>query len=247
MQNDDAKNSLWRPTAVKNPRSGNSGTTQNKGKAHVPMSSNKRPHGSIGHNNYGSYGNFENDGIKGAFGSKVSWGHPKDAKADFKSTSKSHISDKKTKFGTSGFKSESKNYDLWNEAKDKLIADEYNKRNKTIACINRGEVGNKFSYCLNPKPKLLESFIDSTVPITRTPISEQPFVIDESCIVNLNSDYPIDSIEHRLKYLFDLNNNIGCNIDTSLTSVEALTPDLGNFSNEVLIPLNKRVIEPRLK
>ena len=62
---------------------------------------------------------LKNNGSKGTSSDKVSWGHPKDAKADFKSPSKSHISDKKAKFN--------KNYDSWDKAKDKLTADENNK------------------------------------------------------------------------------------------------------------------------
>ena len=62
----------------------------------------------------------------------------------------------------------------------------------------------------------------------------------------LNSDYLIDSIEHHLKDAFELNKNIGCNIDTSRTSIEALTSNLGIVSKDVSIPLNKRDIEPRL-
>jgi hypothetical protein len=63
----------------------------------------------------------------------------------------------------------------------------------------------------------------------------------------LDSNYPIDSIEHHLKYATTLNKNIGCDIDTSLASIEALTPNLGSVSKEVSIPLNKMDIEPRLK
>jgi len=37
LQNDDAKNSLWRSAAVSIPRSGNFGITHNKGKANMPM------------------------------------------------------------------------------------------------------------------------------------------------------------------------------------------------------------------
>ena len=72
----------------------------------MPMPSYKRHHGSIGHDSRGSCGSFENNDSKGALGSKISWGHPKDIKADFKSPSKSHISDKKAKFGTPGLKLE---------------------------------------------------------------------------------------------------------------------------------------------
>jgi hypothetical protein len=73
LQNDAAKNILWRSIAVNIPRSGNSGTTHNKGKAPMPMPSYKRPRGNIGHNNHGNYGCFKNNGSKGASCSKVSW------------------------------------------------------------------------------------------------------------------------------------------------------------------------------
>ncbi len=82
------------------PRSVNSSTTQNKGKTPMPIPSYKRSHGGIGHNILSNYGSFVNNGSKGAFGSKVSWGHPKDAKSNFKGPSKSRISDKKSKLNT---------------------------------------------------------------------------------------------------------------------------------------------------
>jgi len=94
---------------------------------------------------------------------------------------------------------------------------------------------------------LLESVIDSTIHIARTPISELPSSIDESCLIKLNSDYPIDFIGHHLKDVVELNMSIGCNIDTSLTITEALTPNLGNVSKGVSIPLSKRDMEHRLK
>jgi len=59
----------------------------------------------------------------------------------------------------------------------------------------------------------------------------------------MNSDYPIDYIKHHLKDAFGLNKIIGCNINTSLTSIEALTPTLGIVSKEVSIPSNKRDVE----
>ena len=131
---------------------------------------------------------------------------------------------------------ESKNYDSWNKAKDKLSTDEYNKCRRKNDCIKCGEVGHKFSDCPKPKPLLLESvIIDTTVPITRPHILELPSAIYESCVIKLNSDYPIDKIEHHLKDAFELNKNIGCNIDKSITIIEALTPNLGTVSNEVLI------------
>ena len=72
LQNDVAKNNLRHSTAVHIPRSSNSGTTQNKGKAPMSMPSYKRSHGNIGHNSHDSYGSFENNGSKGTFDSKVS-------------------------------------------------------------------------------------------------------------------------------------------------------------------------------
>ena len=105
----------------------------------------------------------------------------KDAKSNFKSPLKSYKS--KTKFKhentTLGFKS----YDSWNKAKAKLTEDEFNKRRRTNACINFGEVGHKFSNCLKPKLRILESVIDSTIPITRTFIPDLSSVINESCII----------------------------------------------------------------
>jgi len=47
LQNDAAKNSLWRSAAVNIPRNSSSATTQNRDKAHMPMTSYKRSHGSI--------------------------------------------------------------------------------------------------------------------------------------------------------------------------------------------------------
>jgi len=146
------------------------------------------------------------------------------------------------KFSTSGFKSKSTNYDSWNKTKDKLTADEYNKRRRLNACINCGEVGHIFFECPKPKPRLFESVINSAIHITRTPISELPIAINESCVIKLNSDYQIDYIEHHLKNAFELDKNIGCDNDTSLTSIEALNPNLGSDSKGVSIPLNKGIL-----
>jgi hypothetical protein len=48
LHNDVVVNSLWRSAAVNIPRNSSSATTQNRGKAHVPMPSYKRPYVSIG-------------------------------------------------------------------------------------------------------------------------------------------------------------------------------------------------------
>ena len=94
LHNDDVKNSLWRSAAVNIPRKSISATTQNMGKAPMPMPSYKRPHGSIGQSIHGSHNSFGGNGGNGASDSKLTWGHLKDAKADFESPLKSHNSDK---------------------------------------------------------------------------------------------------------------------------------------------------------
>ena len=43
-------------------------------------------------------------------------------------------------------------FEPWTTAKSKLAEEEYNKRRKTNACVNCGEVGHKFSECTKPKP-----------------------------------------------------------------------------------------------
>jgi hypothetical protein len=119
------------------------------------MLSCKRPHGNIGPNHHGNYGSSENNGSKGAFGSKVSWGHPNDAKANFKSPSKSHISDKKAKFNTSCFKLESKNYDSWNKAKDKLTTEEYKSVAGQILALTMVRQAENSRIVINRSPSFL--------------------------------------------------------------------------------------------
>ena len=150
LHNDAAKNSLWLSAAVNITRNSSSATTQNRGKAPMPMPSYKCPHGSIGQSSHGSHNSFGGNGSKGAFGSKLTWGHLKDAKADFKSPLKSYNSDKKVKHEKTT--SCSKSYDSWNNAKAKLVEDEINKRRRNNACISCGEVGHKFSNCPKSKP-----------------------------------------------------------------------------------------------
>ena len=132
------------------PRNSISATTQNRAKAHVPMPLYKRPRGIIGQNSHGINKKFGGNGSKGASSNNKIWEHLKDAKAQFKSPSKSYISDKQFKHekSTSG----SKSYDTWNKAKSKLTEDEFNERRGTNACINCDEVGHKFSNCSKPKP-----------------------------------------------------------------------------------------------
>jgi hypothetical protein len=150
LQNDAAKNSLWRSARVNTPRSGTLANTQNKGKGPMPTPSFKHQYGSNNQNNRGSFGNFGGNGSKGASSSKGYWGHLKDAKTGFKGSAKSPTSGKQVKRERST--SDLKDYDSWNRAKAKLTADEYNKRRRINACINCGEVGHKFSACPKPKP-----------------------------------------------------------------------------------------------
>ena len=78
-----------------------------------------------------------------------SWGCPKDAKADFKGSSKFVTFDKHSKRECSA---NIKNYDSWNIAKKRLSTDEINRRHNTGACLNRGEIGHEFNDCPKPKP-----------------------------------------------------------------------------------------------
>jgi hypothetical protein len=75
-------------------RNSSSATTQKSGKAPMPMTSYKRSHGNISQGGHGSHNRFGGNGSKGASGSKLNWGHLKDAKADFESPLKSCNSDK---------------------------------------------------------------------------------------------------------------------------------------------------------
>ena len=72
LQNCDAKNySLWRSTAVNIPRNSSSATTQNRGKAPMPLPSYTRSHNIIGKSSHGSHNNFGSDGSKSASASKL--------------------------------------------------------------------------------------------------------------------------------------------------------------------------------
>ena len=84
---------------------------------------------------------------------------------------------------------------------------------------------------------MIESVIDSTIPITRPLIPELFSVINESRLIKSNSDYRINSIEHHLEDAIvwnrenELSRRCGRNIDASLTSIDrALSPNLGVVS-----------------
>ncbi len=96
--------------------------------------------------------------------------------------------------------SSEKKYDSWNWAKKRLSAHEFHRRRKNNACVNCGEVFHRFSDCPKPNPWLLKSVVDSAIPTTRTLISKLHFAMDDSCEINLKTDYAINSIEHHLNY-----------------------------------------------
>ncbi len=131
---------MARSNAVNTPISASFATTRNKGKTPVPMPSFKHSYVSNNQNIRGISGSFGGDGNKGASSSKEHWNHPKDVKANFKGSSKPSISGKHY-VNRERIISNSKGYDSWNKAKAKLTADEYNKRRRTNACINCGEIG----------------------------------------------------------------------------------------------------------
>jgi len=68
-------------------------------------------------NNSGSHGSFGDRGSKGIPSTKGSWGHPNDAKADFKGPFNSTTSDKHLKRERS---ISNRSYDSWNKAKKRL-------------------------------------------------------------------------------------------------------------------------------
>ena len=101
---------------------------------------------------------------------------------------------------------------------------------------------------------MLESVIDSTLPITRTLILELSSFINESCVIKSNSDYRIDPIEHPLKYAINFNREnelplrCGRDIDASLTSIDiALSPNSEVVSKESPHPLKEKDVGHELK
>jgi len=150
MQNDAAKNSLWRSATIITPRTGGSNSHHDKNKAPMPQTPSKRLQPiAFGPNTFGSHGSFGTSSSKGVSNTMKSWGHPKNAKADFKVSSKSVAFDKHVKRERSD---NNKNYDSWNKAKKQLTTDEINRRRNTSACLNCGEVGHMFKNCPKPKP-----------------------------------------------------------------------------------------------
>ena len=79
LQNDSAKNTLWRSSTIITPRSGGSNSHHNKGKAPMTQPTSKRHQPIVfEQNNSGtcSRGSFEASGRKGISDNMGSWGHP---------------------------------------------------------------------------------------------------------------------------------------------------------------------------
>ena len=96
----------------------------------------KRHHPIIyGQNNFGGHGRFGASVSKGIPNTMGSWEHPKDAKADFKGSSKSTTFVKHSKRERSA---NNKNYDSWNKAKKRLSTDEIIRHRNIGACMNCG-------------------------------------------------------------------------------------------------------------
>ena len=150
LQNDAAKNSLWRSSRIITPRMGGSNSHHGKGKASMPAPMSKRPQvAGFGQNTFGSHGNFGASTNKGVSNTMKLGGHSKNAKSDFKESSKSVTFNKHFKRERSD---NGKNCDSWNKAKKRLEPDEISRRRNTCACMNCGEVGHVFKDCPKPKP-----------------------------------------------------------------------------------------------
>ena len=90
LQNDAAKNSLWRSSTIITPRMGGSNSHHGKGKAPMPAPMSKRPQTTaFGQNTFGIHGSFGASTSKGVSKTMKLGGHSKSAKVDFKESSKS--------------------------------------------------------------------------------------------------------------------------------------------------------------
>jgi hypothetical protein len=150
LQNDAAKNSLWRSSTIITPRMGGSNNYHGKGKSPMPVPMSKRLQpANFGQNVFGSHGSFGAGSSRGVSNTSKHGVHFKSAKAAFKEPSKSTAFSKHLKRERSD---DNKSYDSWNKAKKRLTSDEFNRRRNTNACINCNEVGHVFKDCPKPKP-----------------------------------------------------------------------------------------------
>ncbi len=127
LQNDAAKNSLWHASSS---LASGSSTPSNFYTDRQPKPTTKQwPKSSK--NDSKQWSKATKWSSKGGASGGASGGDPKKRKVAFE---------------------KDKSFDSWSKAKGKLTDDEYNKRRRTYACINCGEVGHKFSDCPKPKP-----------------------------------------------------------------------------------------------
>jgi hypothetical protein len=139
LQNDAANNFLWRSSTIITPRTCGSNSHHGKGKAPMPqLTSKKLQVVGLGQHYFGSHGSFGANSNKGVSNTMKSWGHPKNAKADFKESSRSVTFNKQVKRERND---NNKNYDSWNKTEKRLTTDEINRRRNTSACMNYSEVG----------------------------------------------------------------------------------------------------------
>jgi hypothetical protein len=130
LQNDAAKNSLWR--ASSSLPSGSS-TPSNSNNDRQPKQQTKQWPKSP-----------KNDSKHWSKTSK--WSPKGNASVEWSKGKSADANKRKVVF------EKDKSFESWNKAKGKLTDVEYNKRRRTNACINCGEVGHKFSECPKPKP-----------------------------------------------------------------------------------------------
>jgi hypothetical protein len=131
LQNDAAKNSLWRASSSLASGS-NTPSNSNTDRQQPKQPTKQWPKSS------------KNDSKQWSKTSK--WSPKGNASTEWSKGKSADSKKRKVAF------EKDKPFESWNKAKDKLTEEEYNKRRRTKACINCGEVGHKFSDCPKPKP-----------------------------------------------------------------------------------------------
>ena len=141
LQNDAAKDSLWRSTASLSLRA----TTKSTGQTSTDRSSFTTKTFSNGNGN----GNSSKKKSKGQWKGRNGNGGGKNGTGGSASASDGK-SNGKRKVTFSNFST--KENDSWKKARAKLTTEEYYKRRKTKSCINCGEQDHLFADCTKPKP-----------------------------------------------------------------------------------------------
>ncbi len=132
LHNDTAKNSLWRSTSALTLRTGNnSGDRKGKGASFLTSAE------------------FLAKMAAKCFFNAKKWFKSENTASTSKGFTKSPGIDKNSK---RKLNFTDKLFQSWNKAKSKLTEEEYNKRRRTNAHINCGEVEHKFFECPKPKP-----------------------------------------------------------------------------------------------